>query len=57
MRGGYARPVPTFRHLLIFTLILLVLDRFTAVQVSVVGSLVLTIVISILMARFDRRRG
>lgn len=43
-----------FRHLLIFVLILILLRRFTGIQVSILGSLVLTVVVSVIMARLDR---
>jgi hypothetical protein len=43
-----------FRHLLIFVLILVVLRRFTGVQVSILGSVVLTIVVSFIVSRLDR---
>ncbi len=45
-----------YRQLLIFVLILVLLRRFTAIQVSILGSLVLTIVVSLLVSRLDRRR-
>jgi hypothetical protein len=47
--------VPTFRYLVIFTLVLIVLDRFLTVPVSIVGSLVLTIVLSLAFRAFQRR--
>ena len=43
-----------FRHLLIFVLILVLLRRFTGVQVSILGSVVLTIVVSFVVSRLDR---
>jgi hypothetical protein len=43
-----------FRHLLIFVLILVLLRRFTGVQVSILGSVVLTIVVSFIVSRLDR---
>ena len=49
---GYARRM--FRHLLVFVLILVLLRRFTGVQVSILGSLVLTVVVSFVVARLDR---
>lgn len=51
--AGYARWV--FRHLLVFALILVLLRRFTAIQVSILGSLALTVVVSLLISRLDRR--
>lgn len=44
-----------FRHLLVFVLILVLLRRFTGVQVSILGSLALTVVVSLVMSRLDRR--
>jgi hypothetical protein len=44
-----------FRHLLIFVLILILLRRFTGIQVSILGSVVLTIVVSLIVSRLDRR--
>ena len=49
---GYARRV--FRRLLIFVLILVLLRRFTGIQVSILGSLLLTFVVSVIMSRLDR---
>ncbi|MDJ0498967.1 MAG: hypothetical protein QNJ89_14125 [Acidimicrobiia bacterium] len=45
-----------FRQLLIFVLILVLLRRFTAMQVSILGSLVLTLLVSLIVSRLDRRR-
>lgn len=44
-----------FRHMLVFVLILLLLRRFTGVQVSILGSIVLTLVVSLIMAQLGRR--
>ena len=49
--GSYARRV--FRHLLIFVLILILLRRFTGIQVSIVGSVVLTVFVSLVVSRLD----
>jgi hypothetical protein len=46
--------VPSFRHLVVFVIILLLLRRVTGVPISIVGSVVLTIVVSFIMGRFDR---
>ena len=51
--SGYARRM--FRHMLVFVLILLLLRRFTGVQVSILGSIVLTLVVSLIMAQLGRR--
>jgi len=50
---GYSRCV--FRHVLVFVLILVLLRRFTAVQVSILGSVALTVVVSLIVSRLDRR--
>jgi hypothetical protein len=50
---GYAPPVPSFRYLIVFVIILLLLRRVTGVPISIVGSVVLTIVLSFIMRRFD----
>ena len=52
--ASYPRRV--FRHLLIFVLILVLLRRFTGVQVSILGSVVLTVVVSLIVSRLDRPR-
>ena len=44
-----------FRHLLIFVLILILLRRFTGIQVSILGSVLLTIGVSLLVSGLDRR--
>ncbi|HSF84823.1 MAG TPA: hypothetical protein VLG28_04065 [Acidimicrobiia bacterium] len=46
--------MPSFRHLVVFVIILLLLRRVTGVPISIVGSVVLTIVVSFIMGRFDR---
>ena len=46
--------MPSFRHLVVFVIILLLLRRVTGVPSSIVGSVVLTIVVSFIMGRFDR---
>ncbi|MDJ0925638.1 MAG: hypothetical protein QNJ77_13875 [Acidimicrobiia bacterium] len=45
-----------YRQVLIFVLILVLLRRFTAVQVSILGSLVLTVLVSLILSFLDRRR-
>lgn len=54
---AYAREVPSYRNLLVFVIILVLLRRFTAIPVSIVGSLVLTVVVSLVIAGLDRRDG
>jgi hypothetical protein len=44
-----------FRHVLVFVLILVLLRRFTAIQVSILGSVALTVVVSLVVSRLDRR--
>jgi hypothetical protein len=43
-----------YRHLLVFVLILVLLRRFTGIQVSILGSLILTVVVSVIMSKLDR---
>ncbi len=47
--------MPSFRHLVIFVIVLVLLRRFAAVPVSIVGSVVLTIVVSLIINVLDRR--
>jgi hypothetical protein len=46
-----------FRRLAIFVLILVLLRRFTTIQVSILGSLVLTLVVSLVISILDRHDG
>ena len=41
-----------FRQLVIFALMLLLLRRVFGIQISIVGSIVLTVLLSLLFARF-----
>ena len=50
VRHRYPPAVPAFRSLVIFALVLVVLRRFFAVPVSIGGSIVLTIVVSLIVA-------
>jgi hypothetical protein len=49
--------VPSFRHLVIFALVLVLLRRFFAVPVSIGGSIVLTIVVSLIVAALTKERN
>jgi hypothetical protein len=44
----------SFRSLVIFVIILVLLDRFTPITVSIIGSVVLTILVSAVVSRLDR---
>lgn len=45
-----------FTSLVVFALILIVLRRVTGIPISIVGSLALTVVVNLLMARFTSRK-
>jgi hypothetical protein len=47
--------VPTFRSLVVFALLLVLLRRFFGLQISIVGSIVLTIVVSLILTGLTRR--
>jgi hypothetical protein len=47
------RPLTSF---LVFALILVILRRVTGIPISIVGSLVLTVVVNVLVARLMRDR-
>ncbi len=49
--------MPSLRHLVIFVLVLVVLRRFLAVPVSIAGSLVLTVVVSLLVSAIVKDRS
>ncbi len=49
-------PFSSVRNLVVFVLILLVLRRFLGFQISIVGSVALTIVVSMIVNRLDARR-
>lgn len=49
--------MPSLRHLVIFVLVLILLRRFLAVPVSIAGSLILTVVVSIVVSALARDRS
>jgi len=49
--------MPSLRHLVIFVLVLVLLRRFLAVPVSIAGSLILTVVVSIIVSALARDRS
>jgi hypothetical protein len=55
--SGTLAAMPSLRHLVIFVLVLVVLRRFLAVPVSIAGSLVLTVVVSLIVSAIARDRS
>ncbi|NNL47612.1 MAG: hypothetical protein HKO76_04535 [Acidimicrobiia bacterium] len=46
----------SFRNLAIFVVVLLLMRRFLGFQISIVGSIALTIVVSLIISRFGSTR-
>ncbi len=54
--GQVLESLGRFRNLAVFIVVLLLMRRFLGFQISIVGSVVLTIVVSLIVSKFDATR-